>query len=324
MQFAVSRVRVAAILAGGLVLNGCSSPSAPANPAPAATTLPPAVACTFQTTLTQETYGPGASSGHVEITTDPGCAWKATTTATWISFVRAEGTGSGSAFFTVAAHAEPGTRQTSIAVADQQHTVTQRDQPLACDKVYLNSYDLPAPASREQRHGTIRVLGALPDCAWNVSVEGDWIRLTSAAAGLGPGGFSYEIQEYAVAAGTANRTGQLRVNWSPQTLGQRVYSVSQSASPCSLRLALPPGKTGGAVPYEGGSGHYFVLVEPYTSGPWRASSVTPWITVTQGTAWGRGDGDLHYTVAANDSASPRVGTIVACDQTLTISQANRQ
>ena len=69
----------------------------------------------------------------------------------------------------------------------------------------------------------------------------------------------------------------------------------------------------------GGSGSFTVS----TSSPncsWIADSDSPWITVTSGTS-GTGNGSVSYSVAANQTTSPRTGTINVGGQIFTVTQA---
>ena len=53
--------------------------------------------------------------------------------------------------------------------------------------------------------------------------------------------------------------------------------------------------------------------------PWTAATDAPWLSITS--AAGKGNGDLVYTVARNESPAPRTGTIVIGGQTHRVTQA---
>jgi hypothetical protein len=86
-----------------------------------------AVVCVYTIAPTSQTVDKAAGTGGpVTVTTQPGCAWTATSNANWISVTSGgTGTGSGSVSFTVAAN--PGEQRTgTLTIAGSTFTVTQQ------------------------------------------------------------------------------------------------------------------------------------------------------------------------------------------------------
>jgi hypothetical protein len=73
----------------------------------------------------------------VTVNTQPGCAWAATSAASWISS-SASGSGSGTLAYSVSANAETASRTGAIRVADQAFTVTQAADTIAGTNVLAN------------------------------------------------------------------------------------------------------------------------------------------------------------------------------------------
>jgi hypothetical protein len=86
-----------------------------------------AVACTYSISPTRVTYGPGGTTGTVAVTADGGCAWTATSNASWIVVTGgATGSGNGTVSYSVAAYTgRPKNRNGTITIAGQTFSVKQ-------------------------------------------------------------------------------------------------------------------------------------------------------------------------------------------------------
>jgi hypothetical protein len=97
-----------------------------------------------------------------------------------------------------------------------------------------------------------------------------------------------------------------------------IYPVAGEPPPppptCTYGIA-PTGVS--AVPGTGGSGTVDVFTPPGC--PWTAVSNSPFVQITVG-ASGSGGGTVGYSVAANDTLSPRSGTLTIAGQTFSVSQ----
>ena len=83
-------------------------------------------ACTYSIAPGSATFPPSGGTGRIDITTQSGCAWTATATASWITFTAGQsGTGSGAVSYAVSANAGSTNRLGTISVAGKNHPVEQ-------------------------------------------------------------------------------------------------------------------------------------------------------------------------------------------------------
>ncbi len=88
------------------------------------TTTPPP-ACTYAVSTSSQSFGASGGAGSVRVTTQSGCAWSASTGASWISISSgASGTGSGTVRYVVRANSGPA-RTAGMTIAGQVFTVTE-------------------------------------------------------------------------------------------------------------------------------------------------------------------------------------------------------
>ena len=140
-------------------------------------------------------------------------------------------------------------------------------------------------------------------CAWTAVSNDAWITVTSGSAGTGNGSTGYSV----AANGGAARSGSI-------TIAGSTFTVNQDAAACSYSISPASTSVGSA----GGTGS--VSVTAGTGCAWTSVANDAWITVTSGSA-GSGNGSTGYSVAANGSASARVGTITIAGSTFTVNQA---
>jgi hypothetical protein len=141
------------------------------------------------------------------------------------------------------------------------------------------------------------------DCAWSVTGTGDWLSLVSSAASTGPGTVDFAV--------TANG-GAAREK--PFTIAGHAFTVRQdAAAPCAF--ALDPERR--ELASRGGTAT--VTIATTAGCAWTAESAAPWIAIA-GQADGRGPGVVSYTVAENNAAAARTGTIAIAGRTHTVEQ----
>lgn len=80
--------------------------------------------CSYTLSPTSNSVGSSGASGSFNVTTQTGCAWTATSNASWIS-VSGSSSGSGTASYSVGANTGSAARTGTISVADQFFTITQ-------------------------------------------------------------------------------------------------------------------------------------------------------------------------------------------------------
>ena len=242
-----------------------------------------------------------ASTGSVTVSAVAGCAWTATSNASWLTITSgASGAGNGSVAYSVAANSTANQRSGSLTIAGQTFTVTQSG---GC------SYSISPSAtsvSANASTGSVTVT-TTSGCGWSASSSASWITITSGASGSGSGTVGYSV---AANTGTNQRTGTV-------TIAGRTFTVTQDAPvPCTFTISPTSTSIGSALV------NGTITVTAGSGCAWTAASNVSWITITAG-ASGTGNGQVSYRVAANASTSARTGTITAGGQTFTVTQAGQ-
>ena len=288
----------ALVVIAGAVTSGCTETST----AVATTAADPVSKC--QVSLTAPSVvDAGGGTATVAVTTQPECAWNASTTVNWISGLSpASGQGTGNLAFRVAANDGTTAREADIRVNEGSVRVSQR-APCRFD---LRPVSQTLGASGG---GGSVIIAAASDCTWSATTDASWISLSAPLSGSGNGTISFII---------APNSGPQR-SGSVIVAGQR-STVTQSAtgsSACSYTIA-PTSQTISAA---GGAGTP-VAVSTQTGCQWTASSNDSWITITAG-ASGTGNGTVTIRVAANDGKD-RKGTLTIAGKTATIEQSDQR
>jgi hypothetical protein len=166
---------------------------------------------------TQNATAAGGAGTPITITTAAGCAWNATTSASWITLTSSgpgngtSGTGNGTVNFTVAANTGAA-RSGTITIGGQTVTVNQAAVAVAC------TYSIN-PTSRQVvllgGASTIAVT-APASCAWTATSNAPWIVVTSGASGTGNGTVNITVQ-----VTVAARSGTV-------TIANQTFTVNQS------------------------------------------------------------------------------------------------
>jgi hypothetical protein len=254
-----------------------------------------ASACAISVNPTSLSATSAAGTGIVQVSTDPGCGWSATSATTWITVTDgATGAGSGQVRFSIAANSGPA-REGAIAIGGRVVAITQ-----ASGCTYSISpavHDVGGAGAT----GSVSVTTAA-GCAWNASGGAEWIALAS-RSGTGPGqvGFTVSANSSPPRIGTFTVAGYL-------------VTVNQ-ASPCAW-VFVPPLHQFDA---NGGNGAILVIVTGSCN--WNAVSDVGWITVTAG-ASGVGNGLVQFVVATNGGAA-RTGSLTIAGQRYEVKQAGR-
>lgn len=234
------------------------------------------------------------------VSTDPGCAWTVSESASFLSAVTATGTGSGSVSYTVAAN-DGVTRTAPITVTatETSHSATFTvNQGNGC--VYsLPSSSVAAAAGGGGANFTLSTSNG--NCPWNATSNAPWLTGVS-ASGNGSASVAYTV---AANLGPA-RSGTI-------TAGGQTFTVHQ-ADGCVT--TLPSASTTVAVTGESKS---FAINLSAPTCTWTANGAAPWLSAV--TPAGTGNGNVSFTAAAN-SGPARSATISAGGQTFSISQAS--
>src|SRR4029077_6540343 len=165
------------------------------------------------------------------------CARTPSPTVSWITITFGQqGTGDGTAGFTVAADTDTPMRSGAITVGDQSIAITQTGP--ACNfAINPRSANLSPLA----QNGSFALSG-LSVCTWNVSSNAPWLQMTSPNSGVGPTNVSYSV----TANPDMSRSGSI-------TVAGLTFPVNQAGA-CSYTLT----PAGGSYPSSGGSGSFTV------------------------------------------------------------------
>ena len=139
-------------------------------------------------------------------------------------------------------------------------------------------------------------------CSWTATSSASWITVTSAETQTGMGSVSF-----VVAASTgAPRTGTVTVAGQLITVNQGANSCSFTVSPLSFSIGtLSTSRT--------------LSVTTGTQCTWSATTIDPWITVTNPGA-GVGISSVTFSVTANGGPE-RIGTLTVAGKAVTVTQA---
>ncbi len=154
--------------------------------------------------------------------------------------------------------------------------------------------------------GSVSVTAAPSDCAWTATSDSGWLTITSGASGTGNGSVAFSVSANSA---SGSRSGHL-------TIGGKTFTVTQEGTACTYSIS-PSSRS---IDASGGTGS--VAVTAGSNCAWTATSNAAWITITSG-AGGTGNGTVSYTVAANDAATSRSGTMTIAEKTFTVTQAGK-
>jgi hypothetical protein len=292
----------------GLVLNGWVVGAALAVAACGSTssesvTGPSEPKCSVSLTGPAESIGAGGGPGTVVVSTQPECAWTATSEASWITeLAPAQGQGDGQVQFQAGPNPNATARSGAININGQRAVVQQAGSACEID-LRISVSQFPASGGA----GVVTVAGP-GGCAWTASSSVGWITV-SPPSGSGSADVNFTVASNSGAA----RTGTITIGGHPVTIQQ----AAVSAPACTV--AINP--TSQSVPAAGVTGINVTVTAP--SGCARpATSNAAWITVTSG-ATGSGNGTVTLNVAANTGGA-RSGTVTIGGQTFTVNQAAAQ
>ncbi|MEP7270242.1 MAG: BACON domain-containing carbohydrate-binding protein [Acidobacteriota bacterium] len=192
--------------------------------------------CSYAVSSSIQSFQSSGGTGSVNVTTQNGCAWTATSSANFITITNgASGHGNGTVSYSVAANTATSQRTGTLTVAGQMLTITQAG--LTCTYVIsATSQSFNANANT----GSISVT-ATNGCAWTATSNANFITISGGASGNGDG-----TVNYFVAANTAasQRSGTM-------TIAGNIFTVTQAAA---ATLTLTERRlTGGPIPEQCGT-----------------------------------------------------------------------
>jgi hypothetical protein len=240
---------------------------------------PPPPTCTFTLSPASQNFSATGGQGHMTVTTQPGCQWRASSAAAWVSLSTVSGTGSADVTYSVQANTAMAARSTTITIGGQTHTVTQDAAAPPCTFT-INPSSQNFTASGGEGRFTVTTQAG---CQWSATSSAAWLTITS-GSGTGTGDVVYVVQP-----NTATTPRSTAV-----TLNGQTYTVNQeAAAPPTCTFVLSP--TSLKFGAEGGEGRFTVTTQAGCQ--WKASSDASWAVVTSGS--GTGSGEVVYAVQPN-------------------------
>jgi hypothetical protein len=292
-----------------LLAFACSNgagPTAPSTtPAQTQQTTPATTAapCTYSIASADRTRDVDAAGAAftIPVSTQPDCTWTVSSKASFVTAALPAGTeGSGNVQVSVDANSG-GARTGYLTVADQQVEISQRASEAAQGCSFVVSPAKIVARARGDR-ASISVTGAAT-CAWNATSSDAFLQI-GPASGAGNGDVVVDVAPNP----GRERTGSLSV------AGQLVTIVQDPTSDCATSVDASPN----TFPAAGGAGR-IVIASPSVC-DWTAETADSSVVLDSRHS-GSGDGEVAFTLAANESAQTRTASIVVAGRTATVTQA---
>ena len=255
-----------------------------------------AAACNFSLNPTGHNATATGGASSFDVNTSPTCNWTSSGVPAWITGVPANGTGTTTINFTVAANPDPVSRNTNITIGGQTFAVTQA---AATCSFSLNPTGHNATATGGASSFDVNTS---PTCNWTSSGVPAWI------TGVPANGTGTTTINFTVAANPDPVSRNANI-----TIGGQTFAVTQAAATCSFSL----NPTGHNATATGGASSFDVNTSPTCN--WTSSGVPAWITGVP--ANGTGTTTINFTVAANPDPVSRNANINISGQTFTVTQA---
>lgn len=253
--------------------------------------------CAFMLEPGEVTVEAAEYNGEIEVTAvADDCSWTPVVDVDWVAVTDGvDGSGNGILRYTVDPNTEIESREATITVGNQIHTISQAGGSPDDICIDIISFS-PQEFSDSGGDGIIDITAFTEDCQWTANSNVDWISFDNGMNDISGTGSSSVTFHVMLNDETDARSGTISVN------GQE-YTINQAGSPSVCTYQVEP--LSGSFGIEGGAGEFNVIAPDSCS--WSVVSSAPsWITITSGSD-GNGDGIVSYQVQPNDS--PREGTI---------------
>ncbi|HLK65117.1 MAG TPA: discoidin domain-containing protein [Bryobacteraceae bacterium] len=252
-----------------------------------------APACPFTLSASSASVGPAASTGSVQVSGPPGCAYTASAPSGGFVTITsgASGSGSGTVTYSVQPNSSPTSRYEFLSIAGLNFDVFQ-----------LNGCVLgltPGSQSFPPGGGTssFSVGASSGNCGFTASSsDPSFLTINGSNSGSGSSTVSYTV-----APNSANfgRTGTITVTGQGAAAGQtQIYTVIEAGNGCKFALA----QASQAIGAGGGTGS--ASVQAPAGCFWTATSSSPFVSITGG-ASSSGNDTVSYTVQPNSGSAPR-------------------
>ena len=278
-------------------------------------------ACTIELSPSSASFNKDAANGSFVVAAPAHCQWSATSNSAWLGVTSGSaGTGNGTVAYSVDRNRDVNARTGTIALGARMFTVNQAGDPPAPQACEYSVTPIEFSPCMSVPYNLTATITTQQGCTWTAAPGASWISVTGGQSGNGPGVISFAVSDN----WDAPRQGVVMVRWPSVTAGQNLQ-VAQAG--CYYAVST----TAISVAAAGGTGQFNVIQQsdPYTCGGptqnacrWTAQSDVPWITVTT-TMPQAGDNPVAFTVAANPSATARMGRITVRDKVVQITQSGQ-
>jgi hypothetical protein len=189
-----------------------------------------ASACSYTIAPSSQSFPASGGAGILSVTAPSGCAWTATSNASFITIIGgASGTGNGTVGYTVAANTGAA-RTGTLTVAGQTFTVTQAASGGACSYTLTPANQIFAASGGSGSFNVTTQAG----CNWTALTAYDWVVITAGKTGSGSGRVDFTV---AANSSTVPRLSAINV------AGQS-FLVGQTGTGATCRLsAINVGQT---------------------------------------------------------------------------------
>jgi hypothetical protein len=223
----------------------------------------------------------------------PSCEWTVTGTPAWVTIITgANGQGSGTVSYAVAANEATDPRQAVLTIGGAAHAIHQAGRAPAPTCHYtIEPHDDTFPSAGGT--GSLTVT-AEDGCTWTATANASWISLAPDAAGSGAGTVVYTV---AANTSTDSRTGTVAV--ADQTL-----TISQAGLTAACEYRVRPVTFSPCM----AAGTLDAVLETGAACRWTATTTTPWLQITSATS-GRGPETIRIRYSDNYDA-PRNGVVM--------------
>jgi hypothetical protein len=265
--------------------------------------------CTTTISASSRNFSSDGGSGSFNVSMSPIiCTYSATSSCSWVTLNSSSGSGGGAITYSVAQNPSTTSRNCTITVNGQTHTISQSGaQP--CTYSFSptgNTYTF------DEQIGKLNVT-ANAGCDWIATTNNSWITVLT-PSGAGSAEVSFRISKNTAPneqIGTVKISGR-----SPNSTYESYFNVVQSGLPVQCTYAISP--TSQNLPSMAGSGSVNLTTTSATCA-WTASTNCNWVTLAN--ASGSGSSTISYTVSANTTTASRTCTITVNGQTHTITQS---
>ncbi|HJQ24561.1 MAG TPA: BACON domain-containing carbohydrate-binding protein [Blastocatellia bacterium] len=148
-------------------------------------------ACAVSLSPASQAFAAAGGDAQINVTTEAGCNWAATTSDSWVVIRNSQGSGSGAVNYTVLENSTGQPRQGQIMVGGRAFTVTQEAAPPANCSVTITPESTKASGSGDTL--TINVSASSPACPWQATANVPWITITAGASGSGNGAVTFTV-----------------------------------------------------------------------------------------------------------------------------------